>query len=136
MTFTIDNFKTKIIRPAEYIFTSKDIGFLITHTIPDMDNIHKILSTVTPDGLTFSLEIDTLDEISEKIITVEFHKKNNEKYSLLFKSQINPLLCAGKDNTILSYWSADQLLKRIEIDIFKQIAKLESYDEEVYPVKK
>lgn len=143
MEFTIDNFKTRIIRPAEYIFASKDISFLTAHTIHDADQLHEFTTLVDYDGLKFELGIEEYKHdpnipTIHDIVSIEFekHLDSDDKYAVTFRSSIKPLLLKDKDGCCLTYWAADQLLKRIESDIFKQLAKIESFDDEAFPVKK
>lgn len=131
MKFTIDNFKTRIIRPADYIFSSKDIGFLLTRTIPEADNIHKIVAGVDLEGLVFSLSIENSEDniVELRFDQVQISKNStSEIYKVTFNTDIKPLRSTNELHCGLTYWAADQLLKRITSDIFKQLAKIESFD--------
>lgn len=136
MVFTIGSFKTKIIRPGEYIFSSKEVGFLTSRTLLDSDKIHYYEIEITPDGLNFCIKCfprgvagatkERMEADSECIrVTFIPDGTEPESYTVKFETNANPIFKLDADGCGITYWTAVQLLQRITIEIFKIIAKME-----------
>lgn len=136
MKFTIENFKTRIIRPAERMVDTEkilrllgDLGVRVLNT--------RFCSYSSADGLTFKIIISTKSHLYEdenEILAVRFCTTNRNCsdydyniFEVIFEDNLKEFV----DKAKVSRYEAILLLKRINSIVFEVLTDIQEYDDNI-----
>ena len=134
MKFTIESFKTRIIRPAERMMDTEKILHLLGDLGVRVLNM-RFCSYSSVDGLTFKIVISTKlhsYEDENEILTVRFCTTNRNCsdydfniFEVIFEDNLKELV----DKAKISRYEAVLLLKRINSIVFEVLTDIQEYED-------
>lgn len=137
MKFTIENFKTSIFRPAEWLAQSDTIVHLINDLNKEYNGVLMLSRGVNESGTTFFIKVyKNIDggKISEDdctILAIRF-KEDEVDYKDNFEelAKMSSEMKTEKHSTIwnyIPYWTAVKIIKKINSTVFKVLQEMQNY---------
>ena len=127
MKFTIESFKTRIYRPAEWMVSNEKISHLIGDLTKQFLN-ERFCSYSDANGETFKITVSTdVCEDENEILTVKFCTSDIDDIydSVVFEDNFEKLI----NESNLPYWTAVTLLKKINALVFKVLTDMQEYED-------